>query len=255
MKYVTLSLCAGALIALATTREVPAHACGAAYPGGPMVCTMNDAPGHHAALASAPPIARVFASYSFTSTTILFGDPRRADLVRSAAFVGAEVPVGERGMTVRFGAGGVLDGHLALGNGGRVRLGPGPTGFFGLGLPIVANRGAIPFVQISGTLAATRVATLGPGPNEGPSFTAFDLRAAATAGYQFDWFVPYVAARVFGGPIFYRYAGEAVTGTDLNKYQVAGGFAASFFHRTFDLFVEGVPLGERGVSAGLGTTF
>jgi len=241
--------------ALVGTRASTANACGAAYPGGPIICTMNDAPGRRAALASPPPIARVFASYSFTSTTILFGDPRRADLVRSAAFVGAEMPVGDRGMTLRFGAGGVIDGHLALGNGGRARLGPGPTGFFGFGLPIIANRGAIPFVQLSATLAATRVATLGPGRNEGPSFTAFDLRTAATAGYQFDWFVPYVAGRVFGGPIFYRYAGEAVTGTDLNKYQVAGGFAASLFRRSLDLFVEGVPLGERGVSAGFGTTF
>lgn len=233
-----------------------AHACGAAYPGGPIVCSLDDAPGRRAALASAPPIARVFASYSFTSTTILFGNGRRADLERSAVFTGAEVPIGERGMTLRFGAGGVTNGHLLLANGGRASFGPGPTGFFGFGLPIVASRGAIPFVQLSGTLAVSRVATRGPGPRDAPSFTAFDLRIAATAGYNLGgWFVPYIAGRAFGGPVYYRYAGEAVTGTDLYKYQVAGGFAASFFYRAFDVFVEGVPLGERGVSAGLGTTF
>jgi len=217
---------------------------------------MDDAPARRAALASPPPFARVFASYSFTSTTLLFTGQRRADLVRSAVFAGTEIPVGQHGVTLRYGAGGIVDGHLTLGEGGRARLGPGPTAFFGFGVPIVASRGAIPFVQVGATLSVTRATTLGPSPRENPSFTAFDLRAAATAGYNLGgWFVPYVAARAFGGPVYYRYEGEAVTGTDVYKYQVAAGFSASFFRRRLDLFAEAVPLGERGFSAGVGTTF
>ena len=69
------------------------------------------------------------------------------------------------------------------------------------------------------------------------------------------WLVPYVALRAFGGPIFHRYGGEAVTGTDLYKYQVAGGLSLALPSRVVDAFVEGVPVGESGLSAGLGTTF
>lgn len=253
--YLVASARVASVLALAWAPRL-AHACGAAYPGGPLVCTMNDAPGRAAALAQPPPVARLFASYSFTSTVILFGEGRRSDLVRDAVFAGVEMPIGDRGMTLRFGAGGVLSGHLALANGTRARLGPGPTAFVGFGLPIVASRGAIPFVQVGATLSVTRAGTSGPTPADAPSFTAFDLRAAATAGYNLGgWFVPYVAARVFGGPVYYRYAGEAVTGTDLYKYQLVGGMAVSLFRRSLDVFVEGVPLGERGVSAGIGTTF
>lgn len=232
-----------------------AWACGAAYPGGPMVCTLDDAPSRRAALASPPPRVRLFASYAWTSTTILFSNDRRADLVRNAAFAGVELPL-RGGMLLRFGSGAIANGSLRLDNGARKELGAGPTLFFGFGIPIVQARGAIPFVQGGATLGATRTITRGDDGREAPGFTAFDLRAAVTAGWNLGgWFVPFFSARAFGGPIFYRYEGEAVRGTDLYKYQLAGGLAVSLFRRAVDLFVEGVPLGERGFSAGVGTTF
>jgi hypothetical protein len=114
----------------------------------------------------------------------------------------------------------------------------------------------VPFVQVGAILSMTRAATRGPSPSEGPSFTAFDLRASATAGKTIAGFlIPFVTLRAFGGPIFYRIAGDDVRGTDLYKYQVAGGIALALPSRVFDVFVEGVPLGESGVSAGVGTTF
>ena len=54
-----------------------------------------------------------------------------------------------------------------------------------------------------------------------------------------DAFSPYVLARIFGGPVFWRYAGQAVTGTDVYHYQFGAGFALSLA-RTVDVFVEGV---------------
>ena len=38
-------------------------------------------------------------------------------------------------------------------------------------------------------------------------------------------FTPYVTARVFGGPVYWRLDGADVTGTDLYKYQVGGGLS------------------------------
>ena len=62
---------------------------------------------------------------------------------------------------------------------------------------------------------------------------------------------PYVVARAFGGPIAWRIDTASKTGTDAYHVQLGGGVSALLFRRV-DLFVEGIPLGERGVSAGLG---
>ncbi len=231
-----------------------AQACGAAYPGGPMVCTMADAPSAKKAETPGLPRARVFASYAYTSTTILFTGDRRADMTRHAAFAGTEIPVSPR-LGLRFGAGGLGGGELRTIR-GTATLGPGATTFFGAVATIVDEKPERPFLQMGATLSITRAATRGPAPNEAPSFTAFDLRAALTAGKTIGSFlVPFVTLRAFGGPIFYRIGLDDVRGTDLYKYQVAGGLAVTLPKRILDVFVEGVPLGESGVSAGLGTTF
>jgi hypothetical protein len=232
--------------------ESVAHACGAAYPGGPMICTMADAPSARARRSAHElPTARLSTSWAFTSTTILFGDGRRADLTRHSVFAGSEIPISER-VGIRFGAGGIVAGTIHP-HGERASFGPGATAFFGSALTVIPERAGAPFLQVSGTLSFSRVATRGPLPNEAPSFTALDFRLGGTVGKTIGGvFIPYASLRAFGGPIFYRYAGAAVTGTDLYKYQIGGGFALRL--KFVDAFVEGIPLGERGISAGLGIT-
>jgi hypothetical protein len=61
-------------------------------------------------------------------------------------------------------------------------------------------------------------------------------------------------ARVFGGPVFWRYQGEAVTGSDTHHYQLGAGLALRL-SKNFNAFVEGVPLGERALSLGGGVAF
>ncbi len=233
-----------------------ARACGAAYPGGPMVCTMEDSPAYRKAH---PPIrARIGISWSYTTTTILFGSARRADLQRHVVFAGTELPLGN-GYGLRFGAGGIVDGQLTPTHvpfRGSATFAPGVSAYIGIGKTIVDEGEIRPFVQLGLNISGARAATRGPSPNEAPSFTAFDARGAATVGKTFGgWLVPYVGARAFGGPIYYHYAGAKVTGTDLYKYQVVGGVAVALRARGLDAFVEGVPLGERGLSAGLGVSF
>ena len=239
-----VSVCVGCiLLASGVLESTRAEACGAAYPGGPIVCNLeNDAPKR--------PRGRVFASWAFTSTTILFGGDRRADLTRHAVFAGAELPLGKR-LSSTIGAGAVVAGTLER-NAERFELSPGQTGFASLGWRAIdqSREGPWPFLQITTTLSATRTHA------GGASFTAFDLRLAAIAGRTIDNVVtPYFVARAFGGPIYWRIGNDDVTGTDLYKYQLGSGISLSLPSHVLDVFVEGILFGESGLAAGLGNSF
>jgi hypothetical protein len=251
-----------ALAALATTSRV-AHACGAAYPGGPVMC---DFPRKTVAQ---PPIVRLSASYAYTSTTLLFGDGRRADLTRHAVFGSGQIPLDRAGrLSLQIGAGGIVRGELVHGA-ATDTLGPGLAVASGLAWRVVEPREALPFVQLTGTLGVTHALTrtddrgtrtdgsTSPGARaETSTFTAFDVRLGAIVGKTFaDLVTPYVTARAFGGPILWRFDGASVTGTDLYKYQLGGGLSLALAKGRLDLFAEGIGLGERGVAAGIGTTF
>jgi hypothetical protein len=257
----------GAALAASTLAPRSAHACGAAYPGGPVMCDFPRT-GAHAAAAQ-PAIARVSASYAFTSTTILFGSGRRADLTRHAVFGGVQIPFNRSGsLTAQLGAGGIAGGELVHGA-ARDTIGPGFAAFTGIAWRVVDGRDAIPFVQLTATLSGTHMltrtddrgtrtdGTTSPGAQpESPRFTALDLRLGAIAGKTFaDVFTPYVTARAFGGPIAWHFDGAPVTGTDLYKYQLGAGLSLALFRRKLDVFAEGIALGERGFAAGIGTTF
>jgi hypothetical protein len=241
-----LGIALGALAA-----PLDADACGAAYPGGPVMCDNPRAE----LWRRGPPSARLSANYAYTSTTLLFGDGRRADLTRHAVFGGIELPLASR-LALQLSAGGVAGGELDHGT-AHDAIGPGFSGAAGIAWRALPQEGARPFVQLSATLSGTHMLTHTDSPHpDTPRFTAFDLRLAAVAGWTlFEALTPYALARVFGGPAYWHYDGAAVTGTDLHKYQLGGGAALALLHGRLDLFAEGVPLGERAVVAGAGTTF
>ncbi|HEY8080050.1 MAG TPA: hypothetical protein VIF62_38230 [Labilithrix sp.] len=239
------------VLALVTAHET-AHACGAAFPGGPVMCDNPRAE----LWRRGPPIARLSASYAYTSTTLLFGDGRRADLTRHTVFGGIEIPFASR-LSLQIAAGGIAGGDLVH-DASRSTIGPGFTGAAGVAWRVLTQEDARPFVQLSATLSGTHMLTRTEtnGTTQTPRFTAFDLRLAAVAGWTFfESFTPYALARVFGGPAYWHYDGDAVTGTDLHKYQFGAGAALALFKNRLDVFAEGVPLGELGFVAGAGTTF
>jgi hypothetical protein len=216
-----------------------------------------------------PAIARLAASYAYTSTTILFGDGRRADLTRHAVFGAVQIPLTRSGaLSAQIGAGGILGGELTHGA-AHDTIGPGFAAFSGVAWRVVDGHDAIPFVQLTATLSMTHAltrtddrgtrtdGTTSPSAQpETPRFTALDLRLGAIAGTTIaSVLTPYVTARAFGGPVAWRFDGADVTGTDLYKYQLGGGLALALFDRRLDLFAEGIALGERGLAAGIGTTF
>jgi len=254
-----------------------AHACGAAYPGGPVMCDyprrnadgtlVDQSAGDHGAPIG-PPIARLSASYAFTSTTILFGGDKRADLTRHAVFGELQLPLNKSGsITGLIGAGGIAGGELIHGA-ARDTIGPGFAGDIGIAGRVYDGKGYIPFLQLTATISVTHMGTrtddrgtrtdgtVSPTGPSSPKFTAGDLRVGVIAGKTFgDVFTPYVTARAFGGPVDWRYDDQHVTGTDLYKYQVGGGLSLALFKRKLDVFAEGIPFGERGVATGIGTTF
>jgi len=84
-----------------------------------------------------------------------------------------------------------------------------------------------------------------------PRWTAFDLRISGMVGKSIgEHFVPYAAVRLFGGPVMWKIAGEEVTGGDVHKYTLGGGLTARIPSAGFDLFVEGMPIGEQTLSGG-----
>lgn len=70
----------------------------------------------------------------------------------------------------------------------------------------------------------------------------------------FDTMSPYVVARAFGGPIFWRIEGKDITGTDRYHFQAGAGLSVST-PQGLDVFAEVIPVGEKSVSCGLGFSF
>ena len=71
-----------------------------------------------------------------------------------------------------------------------------------------------------------------------------------------DMFTPYLAARVFGGPVFWqtRPSGDPQIGTDRYHYQLATGLSAQLPGRVY-VTAEWAPLGEPALGAELGVRF
>ncbi len=191
---------------------------------------------------------RVGADDSFTSTGLHFGNGLAVDEVRNSALVTLDYrPV--RGWTLEVGAGAILGGALTASS-ARYGLGPGFASVAGVSWRVVDADGAVPFVLLTSQLSYASSSSAG-----GTGYNAFDLRLGAAVGTTFrNVFTPYVAGRAFGGPIYWRYQGAAIVGTDDHHWQVGVGLSV-LLARLADLFVEGMPLGELGVTAGGGVSF
>ena len=106
-----------------------------------------------------------------------------------------------------------------------------------------------PFVLVGGSLAGSRAEAVS---DDGESYAlgAFDLRVGAMVGKTTGPVTLYGAARVFGGPVSWTLAGEETTGGDAHHYTVGAG--ATVRAGRFSLALEGMALGERSVTAGVG---
>lgn len=237
------------LAALLRGGDLPrASACGVPPPGAPpgFRCTEGDAD------AGAPPRFRTGANYTFSSTRISFSNDKKADVDRQLVASALEYRVSEM-WTLQFATGLLLSGSMRF-PGSRHAFVSGLSLAFGASYRLVEEKGALPFVGLTATLGYANAKTQESfSPSVG--YNAFDLRMGALVGKSIaDVITVYGAARLFGGPIFWKLAGDTVTGTDVYKYQLGAG-ASLVLGKRVDVFVEGIALGERMISAGLGVSY
>jgi hypothetical protein len=131
---------------------------------------------------------------------------------------------------------------------------PGFVGTLQGGVLFMESDGWLPFIESSLNVSvSTGALREAQGPRQ--SWTAVDVRLGATTGWRVaELWVPYVAFRVFGGPVFWSDGTQARVGTDLHHYQLAIGSTFTFYG--VDVFVDwGLPIGEAGLAAGVGYHF
>ena len=242
----------------------PSRACGVGAPGAPAgVCDASEVLDAKVAAARRD---RFGISYGHTDTVLFFGDGRRAEATRNAAVLVWEHRVASR-WTLQIGLGSLLGGTVTAnvpGGGLTSNFRPGVLGSVGLTHRVFeADGGAVdgkPFLMTTYTLSfalATTQPSAAAGASEQPTaYSAFDLRLGLILGTTIArTFTPYLAARVFGGPIFWTLAGSSVVGTDAYKYEIGGGLAVSLVKNRLALFVDGSVLGERDVRGGASLAF
>jgi hypothetical protein len=183
----------------------------------------------------------------YTSTRLRFSDSLRTDQVRYASLATIGYLPSPK-LVLQLSAGAAFGGSLQAPN-GEHQFSPGPTGAFGVGYRAFDNGRY--FLLLTGSLSFAHARTqLQEEPKE--AYTALDLRLGAEAGVQLaNLFRPYAVLRGFGGPVFWHYESESVTGNDVHRYQVGAGLGVRI-SSSLSLTAEGIPLGERAVSLGVG---
>jgi len=232
-------LSALAAVGLLLLRASSAPACGVSA-SGVASCSLTE---HDEALR---PHWAFGVSGLYTSTRLRFNEDLYAGQVRFATLATlAYLPTAK--LVLQVGAGAAFGGSLTL-PGGSYQFSPGPTALVGADYRAFDDGRYFLLLTSSLSLALARTHAAG---EESVGYQAFDLRLGAQFGIELARrFRPYAVARIFGGPIFWHYEGQAVTGTDTHHYQLGAGLAVRAT-KALNLFAEGIPLGEQAVAVGV----
>jgi hypothetical protein len=156
--------------------------------------------------------------------------------------------------TARASVGAILDGTLETRT--RTVHTVEPGGLVAIGAEYLAHEGdgATPFVDLSFFLGSSLTRTKDPDSGDKTGYFAVDARLGARAVWALNQAVfPFIAARVFGGPVNWEWDDQDVVGTDVHHYQLAIGSAVQV--GSLGLWVEWAGLGEQALGAGLSTTW
>ncbi len=217
----------------------PVVACGVSGPGGSVGCSLAE---HNEA---AHPWT-LGASAVYTSTALHFSTGVEGDQTRAAVLASLSRRLSHR-WAIETEIGAAFGGELRMPD-GSYKFSPGPTAALGASYRVVDGR---PFLLATSLLSLSGARTEREGSGERANYEAYNLRLGALFGTTlFDALSPYAVARVFGGPVFWRYRGASVTGTDTSHFQLGAGLVLDL-GRSIQAFAEGIPLGERAVSGGL----
>jgi len=147
--------------------------------------------------------------------------------------------------------GGSLDGGL-----GNYRLSPGILASLSVGYTVLDGRGPSPFLALTFTAGVASMGTSNQAdPGDQPGLTALDFRLAAVLGKRFFGFwLPYLGAAVFGGPVYFAPGGQSLVGSDEHHFRLSLGSSFSL-PAHLEAFVEVGFLGEQNLVGGLGYAF
>ena len=175
------------------------------------------------------------------------------DLSEHSVTAGFSVDVGA-GWTIAAAAGAVLAGRF---NGayGDFDVEPGWLVGVAANWAAVDADGGIPFVDLAVAVSAAGRPVRDRVTEQSDTLYAVDMRLGVTVGWAVGqrW-RPYVAARVFGGPVMWARADETLSGTDRGHVQLAVGSTFDL-GKGISLYGEYSPWFEQGAHTGLAVAF
>jgi hypothetical protein len=203
----------------------------------------------------APPRPRLFhasLAYSVMGTDLSFDGGKNAFMERRAATASLSYRYSDT-ITLQGGAGATIGGRFVYGD-ERFSFDPGWIASFAATWRVFGGGRGSAFLLAGGALAASGSVTR-DAAGHAEDMYAIDLRLSVIAGKTFwDVLSPYAVLRAFGGPVLWRYHGEEKLAGDQYHFQIGAGVLVSLPEH-FDVFAEGVPLGERAGVVGLGYSF
>jgi len=200
----------------------------------------------------APRLYHASVAYSVFGTDLTFGGSQGAFIERRASTASLSYRYGDK-YTFQASAGATLGGRFVYGD-AHFSLDPGWIASVAATWKIVGTKRGDAFLIAGGALGVSGGATRDAASHT-EDMTAIDLRLTVMAGKTFfDILSPYVVLRAFGGPVFWRYQGEDMVAGDQYHFQIGAG-AVVALPEHFDVFAEGVPLGERAGVVGVGYSF
>jgi hypothetical protein len=229
-----------------------AFACGASSGGvaGISACSVDE---HEEEVRSK---WRVGSSVSYTSTGVRFDDVRPDEKRYSQILTLDTMPFPR--LDIQVGAGALFYQTMDTPAGRYATTAPGLVMVVAGSYRLLDPSGARPFVlaTLGLTMSSTQTELQTPADTHA-SYSAFDARGGAIVGWSLthtNVVSPYLLARAFGGPVYWSYQNQKETGTDVYHYQLGVGLSIALKNH-FDIFFEGVPLGETGYSWGVGYSF
>ncbi len=187
------------------------------------------------------------------NSTLRFDDDREVDVEMTTVSLSGAWLMNDR-WTIRAAVGALLDGSLQTNAHTTHDFETGGLAAIGLEYRARTGDGYAPFVDLSLFVSGLWTQTVAPDSDTKTDYFASDARLGARAGWNVKGRTfPYVAARVFGGPVTWEMDSEDVDGTDIHHYQLALGTAAQV--GPVGVYVEWAPVGEQAVSAGLSTSW
>lgn len=183
------------------------------------------------------------------ATEIAFATPAK---LREQAFAFSVEKRLSPDVSLMLSPGGVLGGTISV-RGVEHSISPGPLLGVGASWRVVDSQKHPYFLLFGASLSASTAQT--SAGQERARLSSIDARASLILGKTFlDTLSPYGVVRAFGGPVFWKIDGAAVTAGDRYHYHLGLGLSATL-PWGLDVFAELAPVGEQRSTLGLGMTF